>query len=231
MELLGYWVCQWLCQTVEILHLDGPERALENQGFADRIHFLMVFKLHPYFSWILPNPLCSMICSQLHPAVSSRVKLGCPTFLLNIFPNGNFTVSNIVSSSTRAKRPNPSLRVGTLSGITVFKHKSASPQIESPSASFSGSLGHRSQPSGKPSPSLSCWSGKPVQMSWQSGTPSPSESVSGTPQPHTPGSTFSESSSQRSWQSGVPSPSESVSGTPQPQAPGSTLSGSSSQRS
>src|SRR5262249_14039092 len=64
------------------------------------------------------------------------------------------------------------------------------------------------------------------QASLQSGTPSPSESVSATPQPQMPGEVLAGSFGQPSWQSGVPSPSESMSATPQPHSPRTVLWGS-----
>src|SRR5690349_5359595 len=60
----------------------------------------------------------------------------------------------------------------------------------------------------------------------QSGVPSWSVSVSGCPQPQTPGAILAGSFGQPSMQSGVPSPSVSVSATPQPHAPGAILAGS-----
>src|SRR5262245_16518908 len=54
------------------------------------------------------------------------------------------------------------------------------------------------------------------QGSMQSASPSPSESVSGTPQPHTPRRISGLWSGHSSMQLGVPSPSLSVSGTAQP---------------
>ena len=67
----------------------------------------------------------------------------------------------------------------------------------------------------------------------QSGNPSLSESVSGTPQPQRPGMVLAESSGQRSWlsQLGVPSGLLPISTTPHPQRPGVTFSGSFGQRS
>ena len=67
--------------------------------------------------------------------------------------------------------------------------------------------------------------------STQSAVPSPSESVSGVPQPHWPGAVFNESFGQPSLQSAVPSRSLSVSGIPQPHCPGATLFRSPRQRS
>ena len=79
-----------------------------------------------------------------------------------------------------------------------------------PAAVFAGSLG---------------------QPSTQFGEPSPSESVSGTPQPQAPGAVFAASVGQPSTQLATPSPSESVSATPQPQVPGKILFASSGQPS
>src|SRR3712207_245148 len=86
-----------------------------------------------------------------------------------------------------------------------------------------------------PTPSWfeSAWSGLKVvgQLSRQSGTPSPSPSVSGTPQPHAPGAVLLGSSGQESLQSAAPSLSPSVSGMPQPHVPGAVLFGSFGQAS
>src|ERR1043166_8730174 len=82
---------------------------------------------------------------------------------------------------------------------------SGTPQPHTPGVVFVGSFGH---------PSM------------QSGTLSPSLSLSGTPQPHAPGAVLFGSFGQPSWQSGVPSWSVSVSGSPQPHTPGAVLFGS-----
>src|SRR5438876_714267 len=60
----------------------------------------------------------------------------------------------------------------------------------------------------------------------QLGVPSPSVSVSGLPQPHTPGAILLGSFGQTSMQLAVPSWSVSVSGLPQPHWPGAILLGS-----
>ena len=62
-----------------------------------------------------------------------------------------------------------------------------------------------------------------VHGSLQSMMLSLSMSVSGTPQPHTSGTSFIGSSGHASTQSGAPSPSVSVSANPQPQAPGTVF--------
>jgi hypothetical protein len=64
------------------------------------------------------------------------------------------------------------------------------------------------------------------QPSEQSGTPSPSLSVSGCPQPQLPGDVLFGSFGHASTQFAVPSPSLSVSGCPHPQLPGAVLLGS-----
>ena len=61
------------------------------------------------------------------------------------------------------------------------------------------------------------------QLSWQKTTPSPSSSLSGVPQPQTPGAVLFTSFGQPSLQSAAPSPSASASAMPQPQVPGSSL--------
>src|SRR3989304_2810437 len=73
-----------------------------------------------------------------------------------------------------------------------------------------------------PSPSLSSWSGLAMvgQLSLQSFIPSPSESLSGLPQPHMPGFILVGSLGQPSSQSRAPSPSASSSST----APSQSLS-------
>eukprot|EP00035_Acanthoeca_spectabilis_P013913 m.262484 g.262484 ORF g.262484 m.262484 type:complete len:335 (-) comp16004_c0_seq12:4410-5414(-) len=69
------------------------------------------------------------------------------------------------------------------------------------------------------------------QASLQSGVPSPSESVSATPQPHAPGAVLLGSLAHASLQSAVPSPSESVSALPQPHWPAAVLDASAGQPS
>lgn len=92
-------------------------------------HSSMALMLHPNFACPFPSPSAAIICSQLHPAVSSMVKDFCGPL-----PFGAL-VSKVVSASTRAKRFTPSRTVGTFSGMLVSGHRSRLSGTLSPSES------------------------------------------------------------------------------------------------
>jgi hypothetical protein len=102
----------------------GYERSLGARfpysGLTMAIHSSRAPRLHPNLACPSPRPSASMICAQLHPAVSWMVKELCDSWPLGA------VVSKMGSSSVRAKRFTLRLFVGIASGTMMSWHKAAS---------------------------------------------------------------------------------------------------------